>query len=189
MVDLESSTPQRRPLYLTFFMLSSNYIRSANILNAKVGELKRANVPGPQLVETQRDVAPAMIMCISFSIEVLLKCLQVIDRDDIRTKWDLAKAGINWGGREGHDYLYLFDKVAPLYQEFVCKHLAKYDASIQDVESVRSFLTRIGTRPFTVWRYVFELDSIPEYRQEDFKAFGDSLWQTARAIRKARRQE
>lgn len=169
-------------------MLSENYIRSSNILNAKVGEVKKAAANSAELEQTKRDVAPAMIMCISFSIELLLKCLRVVDKEEIRTKQDLVAEGITWRGREGHDFLCLFDAIAQPHQEIVRKHLAKYDPSVRDIESVRLFLRRIGTKPFIVWRYVFELDSIPALDQKAFMGFGGSLRSAVIEIRSALRE-
>ena len=168
MVDQGSSIPARRSLNWLLYILAKQYIDSANILEAKIRETKNA------------DPAPAIIMCLSFSIELILKCLLIVDRDEIRTKEDMEAAGID---RRGHDYIDLFDRIAPHYQEIVLKHLSARDPSIRDLESLRDFLKAAGSDPFVLWRYVYEHDAPPVFQLNAYKRFGGALWDAINEIR------
>ena len=159
MID-PTSNRQRRPLNRMLFMLAKNYADSAKILEDRVQEIKNP------------DPAPVIIMCLSFAIELLLKCLLIVDKDEIRTVRDMEKAGIN---RRGHDYLHLFDRIERPYQEIILKHFAKHDSSVQSIESLKLLLGKIGSDPFTLWRYVHEQDEIPTFNLRAYKRFGGSL--------------
>jgi hypothetical protein len=93
MIDQAASIPQRRPLNWLLYILARQYIDSAKILEDRVLETKNA------------DPAPAIIMCLSFSIELILKCLLIVDKDEVRTRKDMEEAGID---PRGHDYLVSF---------------------------------------------------------------------------------
>jgi len=164
-----SERPQRRSLNHQLWILAKCYIDSANILSNQVSKTGNG------------DPLPAMIMCTSFSIELVLKCLLVVTRDEIRTIGDLEGTGIDL---RGHDFIALFDKVEARYQAVVLEQMTLSISAIKTMEDLRTWLRELGSDPFTFWRYVYEQDRIPKPRYGDIKRFGGALWRAINVIRR-----
>jgi hypothetical protein len=166
-----NSNLQRRSLNHVLYLLAKQYIDSANALEDRMVKTRDSST------------APGVILCLSFSIELILKCLLIVDKDEIRTIRDVEEAGIDL---RGHDYLELFERIEAPYKEIILQQLARRDPSIRTIESLKAILAAIGSDPFTFWRYVYEKDQIPSFNLRAFKGFGGSLWDAITEIRTRR---
>jgi hypothetical protein len=84
------------PMYRNIFNNARYYSAAAALLYENVVSGKRS-----------ADYAPGGILCGTFCIELLLKCLILIEHDDIFTKQDVTAKGIKL---DNHSYSELFRK-------------------------------------------------------------------------------
>ena len=96
---------------------------------------------------------PPSVLCSIFCLELLLKCLQVINEDTAYTKDDLKKKGIII---DAHKYTDIFDKIDnTLKHKVVEQYNRMYNSDISE-NNYRNMLIDVGDNNFIEWRYVYE---------------------------------
>lgn len=110
-----------------------------------------------QLLEQNGLIGPAILNC-SFSIELLLKSLILIDHLEIFYKKDIETIDIDI---KGHKYSELFMKINPENQNKILDLLGKKFNQTFTNESFFKMISVNGCEdPFVEWRYVFEENNI-----------------------------
>lgn len=96
--------------------------------------------------------APAML-CSTFCIELLLKCLVLIQHDDVYSRQDVLNKGIKI---DDHSYSRIFSKINPIIQDKVIESYNSLFSSKISKEQYCESLAALGDNGFIEWRYVHE---------------------------------
>lgn len=97
------------------------------------------------------DFAAPVIMCKSFSIELLLKFFIAFNEhaktyNELNKKVELKR----------HKYTDLFDKIPEEFKKIIVKHFSQISKKEMTVNNFRNSLIDIGNDPFVKWRYIYE---------------------------------
>ena len=161
-----------KPLYYTIFNIANYYNQGSIILSRELQNTGNAGLSAP------------MILNQSFSMELLLKFFLIVDYDDIFSKADLEKKGINI---KGHLYSQLFDKIDNNYKISIA-HFYNSNAATQiDYNDFKNLLIEIGDNTFVEWRYIFEKESPQNLNSMLFNRLLDSLGKAAEDILKRKK--
>lgn len=129
-------------MYRAIFNNARHYSKGANLLYS--------NIFGG---ERTADYAPAGILCATFCIELLLKCLLLIKHDDVFVKEDLAEKGIRI---DEHSYSILFNSLDADLQDRVVQTYNDLFSERITTDQYLTLLAQLGDRGFAEWRYVYE---------------------------------
>ena len=135
---------ERRPLYRCIFNNARHYSQGAAFLYENIFNGAR-----------NADFIAPGVLCSTFCIELLLKCLVLIRHEDIFTKDDVRKKGIEF---DKHKYSELFAIIAPDLQDRVVHTFnEQFGESISKQDYIK-LLKKLGDNGFVEWRYVYETD-------------------------------
>ncbi|HJH27656.1 MAG TPA: hypothetical protein C5S37_13050 [Methanophagales archaeon] len=161
-----------KPLYYRIFNIANYYNQGSIILSRELQNTGNAGLSAP------------MILNQSFSMELLLKFFLIVDYDDIFSKADLEKKGINI---KGHLYSQLFDKIDNTYKISIA-HFYNSNAATQiDYNDFKNLLIELGDNTFVEWRYIFEKESPQNLNSMLFNRLLDSLGKAAEDILKRKK--
>ncbi|WP_140048570.1 hypothetical protein [Thioflexithrix psekupsensis] len=128
------------PMYRKIFNQAKYYSEAAELLY-KTGSN-----------EGNASYIPGYILCSSFCIELLLKCLILIRNDDIFTKDDVKAKGIKI---DDHVYSELFDKIDQTFQDRIVQtYNDLFNETITKDQYIN--LLSLGNKHFIEWRYIYE---------------------------------
>ncbi len=156
-----------KPLYYTIFNIANYYNQGSILLSRELQNTGNAGLSAP------------MILNQSFSMELLLKFFLIVDYDDIFSKADLEKKGINI---KGHLYSQLFDKIDNNYKISIARSYNSIAATQIDYNDFKNLLIEIGDNTFVKWRYIFEEESPQNIDLRLFNRLLDSLGKAAKDI-------
>jgi hypothetical protein len=132
---------KRRPMYKVLFNLALAYSNTANLPALEMS--KSAN----------GDFSAPMIMCRSFSIELLLKCLLLIDHRSVYSKKDLDAVGVEL---RGHKYNDLLQRISTQHKEEIVESYGSLFEKAVTWDFLQEQFAKIGDDPFVQWRYIYE---------------------------------
>ena len=123
------------------------------------------------------------ILCSTFCIELLLKCLALIRHDDVFTRQHVLEKGISL---DEHAYSKIFFNIdADLQDKVVKTYNSLFDQNLQKSEYV-GLLKKLGDKGFVEWRYVYESPRSKYLDVQLQNQITDSLGRTIEALYKER---
>ena len=131
-----------KQLYYAIFNNAQYYSKGAQLLSENVFQGRKDG----------SYIAPAML-CNTFCLELLLKCLQIINEDEVFTKADLETKGIRLNE---HRYSAIFDKIEGSVQNDILKTFNSLFQQQLTKDDYIQRLRQIGDNSFVEWRYVYE---------------------------------
>lgn len=127
-------------------------------------------------------VAPG-ILCSTFCIELLLKCLVLIRHDDVFTRQDVLNKGIKL---DDHAYSIIFSKIDTDLQDKVVKtYNSLFGQNLKKDEYI-GLLAKLGDKGFVEWRYVYESPQSKDLDVQLQNQITDSLGKTIETVYKER---
>lgn len=156
------------PLNRILFNMGRDYYSGANYLMKAIG----SNSNGGSFMSSA-------VLCANFSIEILLKCLQIIHLDDIFRKEDFKKHGIS---NQKHDYCELFQSINKETQECITNtYNTLYHEQI-DTTGFLNLLKELGSDNFVKWRYVYESNQEKHFDGALAEKIANSLGKSAEIL-------
>jgi hypothetical protein len=150
LVENIDANTEKKPLYLNIFTFASHYSQGASFLESNV--LKNGAL------------IPSYVLCSSFCVELLLKCLLLIRHDDVFTRAEAFKKNIKL---DGHSYSQLFEQIDSEIQEKILLTYKKLFSESITKQGYANLLKKFGDKGFIEWRYVYE--------SKEFKTFDPQL--------------
>lgn len=135
---------EKKPLYRRIFNNARHYSDGAAFLYENVFNGKK----------NAAYIAPG-VLCATFCIELLLKCLVLIRHDDVFTKADVKRKNIEL---DKHKYSEIFEKIDPDIQEKIVQTFNDYFGESIAKQDYIELLKKLGDNSFVEWRYVYETD-------------------------------
>ncbi len=123
------------------------------------------------------------VLCSTFCIELLLKCLVLIQHDDVFSRQDVRDKGIKL---DDHLYSKIFSKIDVGLQSKVVE--AYNTLFFQNISTTQytELLSQLGNNGFVEWRYVYESPNEKNLNIQLQNQITDSLGKTIESIYKER---
>jgi len=169
--QLDALTAQAgsRSLNSAIFNMARAYSETGDLAEAAMGRSKNADFAGP------------LIMCKSFSVEMLLKFFIIIEHPTAKTMVDLEKLGVDL---RGHVYSKLFDRISASRRRNIGASFSKLSSKTTDEAGFRDILkTKLGDDPFVFWRYIYEKSGTHHCDLQTLKMVVHALGEAAAAER------
>jgi len=146
-----------RSLESTVFNLANAYNEAAHATLAMLPKTGNADLAGPA------------IMCLSFSLELLLKFLRIVEADPTgsATYEQLHARGVNL---RGHGYSTHFEELSDTMRARLADRYGRVVGRTVSVEEYRAALLSQGEEPFVQWRYVYEDRTMRHLELQQFLA-------------------
>ncbi len=132
----------KKSLALRAFNDAKKYFESALILEDHISKAGNANV------------APGVVLCLLFALELLLKAIVLIDRDEIYATSDLDRDEKKL--LDDHEFSKLFDRIPGSIKDAVSLRLSSEFGSGLDKVELRRRLKKEYKAAFVKWRYIHE---------------------------------
>lgn len=139
---MTASAKNQLPMYRNIFNNARYYSAGAALLYENVFSGKKS-----------ADYVAPGVLCSTFCIELLLKCLILIRHDDVFTRLDVLTKGIRI---DDHLYSRLFGQIEHSLQDRVVDTYNNLFGTTLTKQDYIALLGQLGEKGFVEWRYVYE---------------------------------
>ena len=175
---LKDPNLKKRPLNKKMFTQAVALLRSSQIIEQEI--VKAFSEEKTQ--DDRIELAYSLIILRSFATELLLKCLIIIDYDQIMIFNDLSIYGIK--KPKDHDLITLYNSIPQNHKRTILKIYHQKDSTVIDEDSVKDKIQKIGSDPFVYWRYIYEKPENHEIDLKELNTFNQVLFESIQEIKK-----